>query len=76
MFHAGTARDASNNITAVGGRVLGVCAVGKDVLEAQQNSYKVTDRLNVVNVENTLPVFSLFAASISLHCLPCRLWIQ
>jgi len=41
VFHAGTARDAAHNIAAVGGRVLGISATGKDVLEAQQNAYKV-----------------------------------
>lgn len=41
VFHAGTIRDAEHNIAAVGGRVLGVSAMGKDVLEAQQNAYKV-----------------------------------
>lgn len=44
VFHAGTARDAADNITAVGGRVLGVSATGKDVMEAQQNAYKVPDK--------------------------------
>ena len=44
VFHAGTARDAANNIAAVGGRVLGISATGKDVLEAQQNAYKVPDK--------------------------------
>lgn len=44
VFHAGTARDVANNLAAVGGRVLGISATGKDVLEAQQNAYKVPDR--------------------------------
>jgi len=43
VFHAGTARDVANNLAAVGGRVLGISATGKDVLEAQQNAYKVPD---------------------------------
>ena len=41
VFHAGTIRDADNNIAAVGGRVLGVSATGKSVSEAQQKAYKV-----------------------------------
>ncbi len=41
VFHAGTVRNGDSNIAAVGGRVLGVSATGKDVLEAQQNAYKV-----------------------------------
>lgn len=46
VFHAGTARDAANNIAAVGGRVLGISATGKDVLEAQQNAYKAVDAID------------------------------
>ena len=41
VFHAGTARDADGNICAAGGRVLGISATGKDVLEAQQKAYQV-----------------------------------
>ena len=41
VFHAGTARDADGNILAAGGRVLGISATGKDVLEAQQKAYHV-----------------------------------
>ena len=47
MFHAGTASDADNKITADGGRVLGISATGKSVLEAQQNAYKVIVRMLV-----------------------------
>ena len=42
VFHAGTARDTDNNVVAVGGRVLGVSAIGKTVREAQQKAYTVT----------------------------------
>lgn len=45
VFHAGTASDADNKITAVGGRVLGISATGKSVLEAQQNAYKAVDTI-------------------------------
>lgn len=41
VFHAGTARDTDGNIVAAGGRVLGISAMGKTVLEAQQKAYKV-----------------------------------
>lgn len=42
VFHAGTARDTEGNIVAAGGRVLGISATGKTVLEAQQKAYEVT----------------------------------
>lgn len=45
MFHAGTARNKDGNVVAVGGRVLGISATGKTVLEAQQKAYKVTIKL-------------------------------
>ncbi|KAL3689356.1 hypothetical protein R1sor_015665 [Riccia sorocarpa] len=45
LFHAGTALDAEQNIVAVGGRVLGVTATGKDIIEAQRQAYEVADQI-------------------------------
>ncbi|MBN8551664.1 MAG: phosphoribosylamine--glycine ligase [Caulobacterales bacterium] len=39
VFHAGTARDRDGRLTAAGGRVLNVCARGKDVAEARERAY-------------------------------------
>src|SRR3954471_22089662 len=45
IFHAGTvAKDGK--ILASGGRVLNVCAMGKNVTEAQQRAYQAVDRIN------------------------------
>lgn len=41
VFHAGTVRDGDGNIAAAGGRVLGISAIGKDVVEAQKKAYEV-----------------------------------
>ena len=41
VFHAGTLRDADGNIAAAGGRVLGISAIGRNVLEAQEKAYEV-----------------------------------
>ena len=44
IFHAGTAlRDGE--VVAAGGRVLNVCAVGRDVAEAQARAYAAVDRI-------------------------------
>jgi len=40
IFHAGTAQQGEEIVTA-GGRVLCVCALGKDIREAQRNAYDV-----------------------------------
>lgn len=40
VFHAGTAADSSGNYIAVGGRVLGVTAKGKDIEEARDRAYQ------------------------------------
>ncbi|WIA40335.1 hypothetical protein OEZ86_013702 [Tetradesmus obliquus] len=40
VFHAGTALDASGQLVASGGRVLGVTALGKDVAAAQEAAYE------------------------------------
>jgi phosphoribosylamine--glycine ligase len=44
IFHAGTKADG-NRILANGGRVLNVCARGKNVREAQQRAYAAVDRI-------------------------------
>ena len=40
VFHAGTHRDADGRLTAVGGRVLNICAEGKDIVEARERAYE------------------------------------
>jgi phosphoribosylamine--glycine ligase len=40
VFHAGTALDASGQLVASGGRVLGITALGKDVAAAQEAAYE------------------------------------
>ena len=45
IFHAGT-RAEGGRITANGGRVLGVCATGKSVAEAQTRAYAAVDRID------------------------------
>ena len=42
IFHAGTAL-VNGNVIAAGGRVLNVCAVGRDVAEAQARAYRAVD---------------------------------
>ncbi|KAK1602771.1 hypothetical protein QYE76_037739 [Lolium multiflorum] len=43
IFHAGTALDGDGNLVAVGGRVLGVTAKGKDIEEARSRAYDAVD---------------------------------
>lgn len=45
IFHAGTATK-DGNIVAIGGRVLGVCAIGHDVTSARETAYKAVDAIN------------------------------
>lgn len=42
IFHAGTA-EKDGNIISVGGRVLGITALGNSIREAQENAYKAVD---------------------------------
>lgn len=42
-YHAGTKFDDKGNIVTNGGRVLGVTAIGKDLLSARENAYKATE---------------------------------
>jgi len=44
IFHAGTAMK-DGRIVANGGRVLNVCALGKNVTEAQRRAYEAVDRI-------------------------------
>ncbi len=45
VFHAGTKYD-DKRLTSVGGRVLGVTATGKSVLDAQTKAYKAVDAID------------------------------
>ncbi|CCQ74886.1 phosphoribosylamine--glycine ligase [Magnetospira sp. QH-2] len=45
VFHAGTQADG-DKVVAVGGRVLGVTAIGKDVAEAQKTAYAAVDKID------------------------------
>lgn len=45
IFHAGTA-EKNGEIVSVGGRVLGVTALGSTIKEAQQNAYKAVDLID------------------------------
>jgi phosphoribosylamine--glycine ligase len=45
IFHAGTKAEGGR-ITANGGRVLGVCATGKSVAEAQARAYAAVDKID------------------------------
>ena len=46
IFHAGTALDEDGNLVAVGGRVLGVTAKGKDIEEARARAYDAVDAVD------------------------------
>ncbi len=45
IFHAGT-ENRDGHIIATGGRVLNICALGKDVREAQSRAYEAVGRIN------------------------------
>jgi phosphoribosylamine--glycine ligase len=45
IFHAGTRRDGGR-LLAVGGRVLGVTALGRDLVEARRRAYAAIDRID------------------------------
>ncbi len=45
VFHAGTVLEGDKVVTS-GGRVLCVCALGKDVAEAQRHAYEAVDKIN------------------------------
>ena len=46
IFHAGTALDGDGNLVAVGGRVLGVTAKGKDIEEARARAYNAVHAID------------------------------
>ncbi|MCO5584175.1 hypothetical protein L7F22_038098 [Adiantum nelumboides] len=46
IFHAGTGLDSHGNVIATGGRVLGVTALGKDIVQAQERAYQAVDRVD------------------------------
>ena len=49
VFHAGTAESNGNVITS-GGRVLCACALGSDIMDAQQKAYQLTRQIHWDNV--------------------------
>ena len=46
VFHAGTARKPDGRLTAAGGRVLNVCALGADITEARQRAYAAIRKID------------------------------
>ena len=46
IFHAGTTRRADGALIAAGGRVLNVCARGRDLAQARDRAYAVVDRID------------------------------
>lgn len=49
VFHAGTKFNDEGKIVTNGGRVLGVTALGKDLVEARLNAYRATEAIDYVN---------------------------
>jgi phosphoribosylamine--glycine ligase len=45
VFHAGTARNKGKELVTAGGRVLGVCALGNDLAEAQRRANAACDKI-------------------------------
>ena len=46
VFQAGTARGKDGRLTAAGGRVLNVCARGKDITEAREHAYAAIRKID------------------------------
>lgn len=46
IFHAGTSLDSDGNFTAVGGRVLGVTATGRNIEEAHDRAYQAVNQID------------------------------
>lgn len=46
VFHAGTKAEADGTVTAQGGRVLAVTALGADIAEARTRAYQAVDRID------------------------------
>ena len=49
LFHAGTKFNEEGKVVTNGGRVLGVTALGKDLVEARANAYKATEWVTFAN---------------------------
>ncbi|MFD2204378.1 phosphoribosylamine--glycine ligase [Kiloniella antarctica] len=45
VFHAGTTTGNDGSLQAIGGRVLGVTALGTDIKEAQEKAYQAVDKI-------------------------------
>ena len=46
VFHAGTRRRSDRQLAAAGGRVLNVCARGKDIAEARARAYAAVKKID------------------------------
>jgi phosphoribosylamine--glycine ligase len=46
VFHAGTKRQEDGQLVAAGGRVLNICARGKDIAEARQRAYAAVRKID------------------------------
>ncbi|PXV57095.1 phosphoribosylamine--glycine ligase [Dyella jiangningensis] len=46
VFHAGTQLDAQGHVVTAGGRVLTVCALGKDIAAARENAYAAVSKIH------------------------------
>jgi len=46
VFHAGTRRRSDGQLAAAGGRVLNVCARGKDIAEARERAYAAVKKID------------------------------
>jgi len=46
VFHAGTQFDAQGNVVTAGGRVLTVCALGKDIAAARETAYAAVSKIH------------------------------
>nr|WP_199042183.1 phosphoribosylamine--glycine ligase [Dyella sp. ASV24] len=46
VFHAGTQLDAQGQVVSAGGRVLTVCALGKDIASARENAYAAVSKIH------------------------------
>jgi len=46
VFHAGTTRNREKDVVTAGGRVLNVCALGKDLAEAQAKANAACDKIH------------------------------
>lgn len=46
VFHAGTRRQEDGQLVAAGGRVLNICARGKDIAEARQRAYAAIKKID------------------------------